>query len=342
MAKIIITDPAKRIVIEDVNIGEPAANYVKVKTVRSYLSAGTELTQLQMGKVNKTADITKGRLGYSLSGIVTAIGDSVNNLKIGDRVVCIGQGAFHSTEVLVAKNLVTQLPDAVSFEEAAPTAMMCFGIESIRKAKLEFGENVLIVGAGLMGQIVAQLAVISGCGKVFLLDINEYRLKKAGEGIITVFGDEKGWKFIKKETEPFGIEAAFMCNGGEATDIFNNIKQVMCKSPDGITHGRVVAPGGVRITLELASASGNIQILSSAKAGPGYRDSAFEQGMDYPNYYVKWTVKRNVETILHAIVEKKLTIKPLITHEYLFEDALQAYQKLAEPDTDALAVLLKY
>ena len=58
--------------------------------------------------------------------------------------------------------------------------------------------------------------------------------------------------------------------------------------------------------------------------------------------YVKWTVKRNVEVILNAVVAGKLKLGHLITHEYHYSDALEAYQELAKPNTNAMAVVLKY
>jgi hypothetical protein len=116
----------------------------------------------------------------------------------------------------------------------------------------------------------------------------------------------------------------------------------MSKSPDGLCQGRVVFSGGASVTVEMASASGNLRFLSSAKAGAGYRDPVYEAGADYPIFYVRWPVRRNMEVILKAIASKKLSVKPLITHEYHYTEALGAYNKLSERNTDAMAVLLRY
>ena len=116
----------------------------------------------------------------------------------------------------------------------------------------------------------------------------------------------------------------------------------MCKAPDGVAQGRIVSPGGATITDALASPSGDLAILSSAKAGPGYRDQQYELGADYPIGYVKWPVTRNIKVILEAIVRKQLKIEPLLTHEYPFEQALNAYKELATPNTNALMVLLTF
>jgi threonine dehydrogenase-like Zn-dependent dehydrogenase len=341
MAKVLFTDKEKKVLIEDIKLPETGENEVRVKTAYSYISAGTELTQLQMGSVSKVIEVSRHELGYSLSGYVVETGAKVDHVKVGDPVACVGQGAFHADEVLVAKNLVVPIPEGCSMREAAMSAMGCFALEGIRKAELEFGENVLIIGGGLMGQFVAQYAAMFA-GKIILLEGNPERLNKAVDNVTALTPDEQVWGKIKELTAPVGVEKVFFCLGGDRTSIFDKVKKVMTSSPDNIAQGTIVFCGGSTITVSLASPSGNLRILSSAKAGPGYRDAAFEAGADYPTGYVKWTVKRNVEVILRAIADKKLKLEHMITHEYSQSDALKAYQELAKPDTNAMAVLLKY
>ena len=78
---------------------------------------------MQIGRVNKKLEVPRRQIGYSLAGVVTEVGEGVTHVKAGDRVACVRQGAFHATEVLVAKNLIVPIPEKVSFEEAAPAAM---------------------------------------------------------------------------------------------------------------------------------------------------------------------------------------------------------------------------
>lgn len=341
MAKVLFTDKEKKVVIEDIALPETGENQVRVKTSYSYISAGTELTMIQMGNVNMVREVGHQQLGYTLSGYVTEVGANVSHVQVGDPVACIGDGAFHADEVLVAKNLVIPVPEGCSMREAAMSAMGCFALEGIRKAELEFGENVLVIGGGLMGQFVSRYAAMFA-GKVIMLESNPDRLNKAADNVTALVPDEKVWEKIKELTAPVGVEKVFFCLGGDRTNIFDEVKKIMTASPDNIAQGTLVFCGGATITVQLASPSGNLRILSSAKAGPGYRDPEFEAGADYPMGYVKWTVKRNVEVILQAIANKKLKLEHLITHEYAHCDALEAYKELAKPETNAMAVLLKY
>jgi threonine dehydrogenase-like Zn-dependent dehydrogenase len=341
MAKVLFTDKEQKVIIEDVELGATGANQVRIKTAYSYISAGTELTMLQMGNVNSVREVGHGELGYTLSGVVTEVGADINTLKVGDQVAAVGQGAFHADEVLVAKNLVIPVPAGCSMRVAAMAAMGCFALEGIRKAELELGENVLVIGGGLMGQFVSQYAAMFA-GQVMLLENNPDRLDKVVDKVTGLVSDEQVWEKIKDLTAPVGVEKVLFCLGGDRTAIFDEVKKVMTQSPDGIAQGSIVFCGGATITVSLASPSGNLRILSSAKAGPGYRDAAFEAGNDYPMGYVKWTVNRNVQAILGAVAAGKLQLEQLITHEYHYTEALAAYTELAKPDTNAMAVLLTY
>ncbi len=341
MAKTVFADREKKVVVDDIELPLTGENQVRVKTEYSYISAGTELTALQMGKVNIAQEVNRSPMGYSMCGYVLEAGNNVRHVKKGDAVACVGAGAYHAEEVLVGKNLVVPIPEGCSMRESALSAMGCFALEGVRKAAVNFGENVLIIGGGLMGQMAARY-VSAFAGKTILVEKNKNRLDKLSGNIIGMPADENVWEEIAHITSPSGVEKALFCLGGDVTAIFNNVKNVMSKSPEGIQHGDIVFSGGATITVTLASSSGNLRIISSAKAGPGYRDEKFENGGDYPPAYVKWTVNRNVKVILRAVADKKLRFENLITHEYRLEEALAAYKKLADPDTDALAVLLRY
>lgn len=341
MGKRIYIDTEKIIDIREEPSAAMQPHEVRVQTVFSYVSAGTELSMLGRDAAGNLKPKHNGRIGYSLSGRVVETGSAVTHVKAGDRVACVGNGAFHANEVLVAKNLVTKLPDNVSFEEAAPAAMMCFAFEGIRKLRPEIGEHILILGAGLMGQFAVQYASRVS-HETILVDQNEARLELAPRDVTTLPAGPGCWEEIRKRFAPQGVESACFCVGGEVTALFEQVRAVMGVAPDGVPQGKMSFPGGARITVDLASTSGNLELLSSSKAGPGYRDPVYEAGAEYPNAYVKWSPKRNVAYLLQEVSLGRLAVKPFITDIFEFEDALSAYRKLARPGTESLAVLLRH
>src|SRR5437879_5731656 len=103
-------------------------------------------------------------LGYSCSGIVVEVGTAIDDLAIGDRVACIGEGvATHAEFNAVPRNLVVRVPADVSLEAASAAVIGGITVQAIRQARLALGETVAIIGLGLLGQFLVQLCRANGC-----------------------------------------------------------------------------------------------------------------------------------------------------------------------------------
>jgi len=317
------------------------AHEVEIAPLFSFISAGTELHTLQELMAAPEGSHPAARMGYSQCGIITRTGSAVSGLETGDRVVAIGAGAFHATRTVVAQNLVSPVPGNVCPREASLAAMFCFALEGVHKSAVRIGENVVILGAGMMGQMTVRLYQLSGA-RVCVMETNAHRLSFLPEGTTTFSLDESGWAALAKWAQPHGIEHASVCFGGDATLAIEKLKSSMSCAPDGVPHGKIVFPGGAKISVLMASNMGNIQLLSSAKAGPGYRDTHYESGANYPMAYVSHPVRRNIETMLRLLQDRQLDISNLITHTFRFEEAEAAYAMLQQPKVEALAVLLDY
>ena len=306
----------------------------------SYISAGTELNSL-----HRTAAAEPGgdghQLGYSQAGTVLEVGSGVRRVKVGDRVAAIGQGAFHASRTVVGQNLVVPIPEQVDLADAAIAAMFCFAIEAVHKSRVQLGQKVVVFGAGMMGQLAARLYQLSGAD-VAVVDGLEFRRDKLPSGLLAVAPDDAGWDALAAWAKPYGVEHACIGFGGDATDSIQRLKPLMSTAPDGVPAGRIVFPGGAEIHLMMASAMGNIELLSSAKAGPGYRDPAYESGVDYPEVHTAYPVRRNVETMINLLADGRLSVTELITHRYPHTDAVTAYRDLSERPGEILAALLSY
>lgn len=326
-----------------VDLPEPKPYELEIAPRYSYISAGTELMALHSVRSSQAAGPNDSHpLGYSQCGVVCRVGSEVEGIEPGDRVVAIGAGAYHAERTVVAKNLVVPLPEKISAPVASMMAMFCFALEGVYKAAPRIGEHVVVAGGGMMGQISARLFALSGC-RVCVVDTNDFRLGLLPKSIPGFVLDDGVWSRLREWAGPEGIETASICFGGDATQTLNDIKPLMSCAPDGVPHGKIIFPGGAKITVLMASNMGNIRLISSAKAGPGYRDAHFESGADYPSAYVPWTVRRNMKTLLELIGDGRLgDLEPLITHRFAFEDGQKAYDFLQTPSVKALAVLLEY
>ncbi|WP_033543247.1 NAD(P)-dependent alcohol dehydrogenase [Planococcus sp. CAU13] len=106
-------------------------------------------------------------LGQEFAGEIESVGSGVTRFQIGDRVYGATElklGAYAEFLCLPVSYAIAQMPDGISFEEAAtvPTG----GINALfflRKARIKAGQKVLIIGAGgSIGTVAVQLAKISG------------------------------------------------------------------------------------------------------------------------------------------------------------------------------------
>src|SRR5258708_3172624 len=118
-------------------------------------------------------------LGYSCAGTVVTVGSQVDEFRVGDRVACIGEGlATHAEYNAVPRNLVVRVPANVSLEAASSSAVGAIALQSIRQAKLELGESVVIIGLGLLGQFLVQLCRANGC-RVIGVDLDPVKCELA-------------------------------------------------------------------------------------------------------------------------------------------------------------------
>ena len=188
--------------VDDVPMPSISKGMVLVENKFSLISAGTERGTVKVGKASllgkakqrpdlvaqvlqnikkeglkATVDKVKTKLdslkalGYSTSGVVMASMDTNGVFKAGDRVACAGQDyASHSEVVGVPQNLVVKIPDNVSFEEASFTTLGAIALQGVRQANPTLGENICVIGLGLLGQITTQLLKANGC-KVFGIDL---------------------------------------------------------------------------------------------------------------------------------------------------------------------------
>lgn len=323
-------------------LGPLRENEVEVAPRYSFISAGTELSAIRFITSQAPGAHSPFALGYSQCGVVTRVGCCVTHVVPGDRVVAIGAGAFHAQRTVIAKNLVVALPDGVGADVGAAMAMYCFALEGVSKMQARIGEIAVVFGAGMMGQITARLLALAGC-RVCVTDIAEYRLGFLPPSIPGFVVSDEGWARVREWSRPYGVEHASICFGGDATETIQRLKSLMSVSPDGIPHGKIVFPGGAYMTVLMASNMGNIQFISSSKAGPGYRDAEYEAGGNYPETYVPHTVRRNVEVLLELIRDGRLgDMSALLPHRFPFAEAARAYEFLQEPGSTAMGVLLDY
>ena len=121
-------------------------------------------------------------LGYSAVGDVVEVGAGLEGkFRVGQRVAIAGAGLANHAELnAVPENLRTGADD-VNDEEACFGTLGAIAMNGVRLLEPQLGDVIAVIGAGLVGQLAAQLADLAGC-RVVVLDYNAERLKLAEYG----------------------------------------------------------------------------------------------------------------------------------------------------------------
>jgi predicted dehydrogenase/threonine dehydrogenase-like Zn-dependent dehydrogenase len=351
-------------ILEEVSAPMVKKGHILIKTHRSLVSLGTERMLVEFGKSNL---ISKARqqpekvkqvldkiktegllptleavfnkldeplpLGYCNAGEVIAVGEGVHEFRVGDRVASNG---VHAEIVCVPKNLAAKIPDNISYEEAAFTVIGSIGLQGIRLVNPTIGETVVVIGLGLIGLITTQLLLANGCN-VIGFDFDSQKVERAIASGAQAFASSEinVVKTVEEMTNGVGCDAVLITASTKSNAVISEAAQMSRKK------GRIVLVGVVGLDIQRSDFfKKELSFQVSSSYGPGRYDEDYEfKGNDYPIGYVRWTEKRNFETILQALEKKRLNVIPLITERVALKNYLQVYGNMGG---NSIASIIEY
>ncbi|KDE56614.1 bi-domain-containing oxidoreductase [Methanoculleus sp. MH98A] len=274
-------------------------------------------------------------LGYSCAG--TVVTTASDEFEVGDRVACAGAGyAVHAEYVSVPKNLCVRIPDGVGFKEAAFTTVGSIAMHGVRNAEVSVGENVAVIGLGLIGLLSVQILKAAGC-RVIGIDIDPEKLALAADLGADVVSNYDGLFERARGLSPFGADAVVITAATRSSAPIEAAGRLVRDK------GRVVVVGNVGMDVPRdVFYEKEAEVVVSRSYGPGRYDRNYEErGIDYP-IYVRWTEKRNMEAFLELVRQKKIDLDRLITHTFPLDDAPGAYDLINAGKERFIGVLLQY
>jgi 2-desacetyl-2-hydroxyethyl bacteriochlorophyllide A dehydrogenase len=172
----------------------PQRRQVLTKTLYSGVTNGSERNILIRGNYAPPDNALPAPWGYQNVGEVVATGPDVRNLKTGD---VLFMSCDHLAFCVVdEEGLLVKLPIEIDPKEAALFGMASVAMRTVRHAELKVGDRLLVVGAGFIGQVCAQIAYLQGAD-VTICDLDARRLEMA-RGIGTVHlafeSSDDGWR----------------------------------------------------------------------------------------------------------------------------------------------------
>jgi predicted dehydrogenase len=275
-------------------------------------------------------------LGYSTAGAVLERGRGVQAFQPGDRVAA---AAPHAGVVAVGINLCARIPDEVSFEQAAYAPVGAIALEGVRLARLDLGERALVIGLGLIGQIVVCLLKAQGC-RVFGTDLDAAKIDLARQlGADEVARGSPAPDALRAFTGGHGVDAVIITAATQSNE------PIELAAAAARVRGRVVLIGVVGLQIPRQPFfEKELEFTVSSSMGPGRFDPAYaEKGLDYPIGHVRWTVQRNMEAVLDLMAAGRLPVERLTSHRFPIDRATEAYDVITGARQEPfLGVLLEH
>jgi 2-desacetyl-2-hydroxyethyl bacteriochlorophyllide A dehydrogenase len=328
--------------LETFQVPDPEPQQVVVRTTRTLVSAGTEVKALlNLREGAGTATRYPVRPGYSSVGVVESVGAGVEHVRPGDRVLTMGRHASHTLVDLHPKEsaaagqsapgYLQPLPDGVADDDAVFAILGSVALHGMRKVSFQLGESCVVLGQGVVGQLLGQLARAAGAAPVIGIDLVPSRLdlaRKAGIHAAIDAGAEDAEAAVQRLTHGHGADVCF-----EATRSAKNFPTLLRVAA---LQGRIVVVGSLAGTVEI-SLYEEIQRKELTIVGAWQPRAPVVPHAAFP-----WSQQRNRQTFLDLVQAGTLRVDHLITRRGRTADAPRLYGEIAAGPGDWLGVLFEW
>ncbi len=328
---IVFTAP-REVEVHDLPVPQPGPGELLVRTSRTLISTGTELSCLDgtqpRGQIWSSYGSFPSRPGYSHVGEVIETGDGVDADWVGRRVASKGS---HAAYVTLTPDACWVLGDDVSDEDATFHTLAVVALNGVRRGSLMFGESAVVYGLGMVGNLTAQICRLAGARPVIGVDLSEMRLGLLpdGPGVVGVDGSGDVRAAVDEATKGRMADVVYECTGSGA-----------------------LIPHEMKVLRRL----GRIVIVSSPLTAT--KEFDFHDLCNSPSLTIigahnyshppvatpqnPWTMRRDTEFYFDRLSEGDFKVTHLITHRGPAATAPALYQMLLEDRSAAMGVVLSW
>jgi len=303
-----------------------------VQSAYTLISTGTECTALQRTFAEDTAWAAFARYpiqpGYSNAGRVLAVGEAVEGFQPGDRVAV---RASHGQYVVTDTSRTVLIPDSISDEEAAWFGLACIAQNGVRRAAHLLGDTVIVVGLGLLGQLVTQYVRLCGAREIIAIGRTRPRLELARK---------HGATRILETDACDARDAVLALTNGRLADVVYEVTgnpvvfapalSLVRRFGTLLLLGDTGIPSEQRLTSDIVTRG--LHIIGAHDTDPPA--AATDQ--------LHWTHNNMAQLFFTYLERKQMHVRELITHRYTPDEAPQAYRMLTHDRSAAMGVLFDW
>ncbi len=283
------------------------------------------------------------RLGHEMSGEIVELGSDVKNLKVGELMTMMPQifckhcgpckdGRYNICDTIkvigcqtpgaaceyftVPAELVKTIPSGLDAQLAATVEPAAVGVHAVRIPGSVKGLNVVVMGAGTIGNVTAQAALAEGAKSVLITDLSDFRLELAKKCGITHTAN------TSKVSMQEAVDKAF---AGEKADVFFECVGI------GAT---------VNSAIETIKKGGSIVIVGVYGYSPEI-NLALIQDREINILGTLMYIEKDFQDAIDYMAAGKINMKPLISKVFPFEDYQKAFEYIEENKDESVKVMLE-
>ncbi|MEM7030191.1 MAG: zinc-binding alcohol dehydrogenase [Chloroflexota bacterium] len=317
--QIVVAPAVSQIALESYQLPKVGPTQVLLETRISAISPGTELAWL-----HHKPD-TPGKYpyypGYSACSVIIEKGDAVTDLEVGQRVA---SRTSHASHAVVEAEACFPVPDTVSDQDAAVFGLVAIVLQGVRKAQIQLGWRVAILGLGPIGNLAGQISRAAGATQVLGIDPIDWRQEIARRSNFDAVTTP-----AEAEAYLSSFEAVI-----EATGV----------------------PEAVPTSFQLASRLGHVILLASTRGETEnvnfYRDvhkkglmimgahESIRPSVDDHGFYA--SRDSDHRTALALMAAKRIDVSPLVSDIVMPNDAAQAYERLTNREKGVMLIAFNW
>jgi L-iditol 2-dehydrogenase len=311
------------VLIEDAPIPEPGPGEVRIKAVRSLISRGSEMG----GRYTREYAVDHEHMGYSLAGIIDAVGEDIDHYAVGDRVVALAPHAQYTVRparVHTPQELARVVPmiPSVNFDQAPYYPLLSGAVSWVEIENIQPNDTVIVLGQGLVGSLIMQVVKANGNGRIIAIDALDSRCTLAEElGADTIINaaDEDPVRVVRKLTHGVGADIVVYAVGGPA-------------GPKAFDQG-----------LDMLAVGGLLHLIGLYEDEPlPLTSSKIQQRRLLGGYYGQIIGAGASWRALELLASGVIQTEKMTTHRFPYTKAAAAFDLLYNRLSEALGVLLDW